>query len=169
MEAYCQVQGLSLKPESRFPGLCANMTLGPDVLRLMIPSTFMNLCGNAIQKFLHFYQITPEQLLVVHDELDLPVGAARLKQGGGHGGHNGLRDLIQHIGNDFCRLRLGIGRPAHPSHAVADFVLAPPNHSDKQAILTAIDQVLPFVPDLVAGQWNRCVKQLHTNGDTNGV
>jgi len=130
----------------------------------------MNLCGGSIQKFLQYYQIQPEQMLVAHDDLDLPNGSLRLKQGGGHGGHNGLRDLMQHLGtSDFCRLRLGIGRPTHSAQAVADFVLAPPNHSEKLGITEAIAQALPWVGDLVLGHWNRCVQQLHTNGDTHGV
>ena len=106
----------------------------------------------------------PESILVVHDELDLEPGVARLKMGGGHGGHNGLRDIISALGNNknFARLRLGIGHPGHAS-AVVNYVLKRPSRNDADAIENAISESLRVVPELLAGDWEKATRTLHTN------
>lgn len=161
--ALAQRHGADLRAESKFFGLCAKFTLNGRDLRLLIPTTYMNRSGQAVAALANFYAIEPGEILVAHDELDLAPGVARLKIDGGHGGHNGLRDIIQSLGKrrDFGRLRLGIGHPGHASQVV-DFVLrkAPP---DEQASLEeAIDDSVAVVPELVAGRWNEAMKALHT-------
>lgn len=124
--------------------------------------TFMNRSGQAVGALARFYRIQPEQMLVVHDELDLPPGAVRLKKGGGHGGHNGLRDLMSHLGGgDFNRLRVGIGHPGHRDEVV-DYVLHRPSADDRRNIDEAIQAALEVVPDIVAGRFERAMNLLHS-------
>ncbi len=131
-------------------------------LWLIKPQTFMNHSGQAVRAFGDYYGLDTSELLVVHDELDLPPGVARLKKGGGHGGHNGLKDIMAHLGTrDFARLRLGIGHPGHAKQVV-NYVLKPPAKVEAQAIEQAIDISLPLVDELVLGQWNHAVQKLHT-------
>lgn len=115
---------VTLKEDKKYAGLTARIQIGNEDLRLLIPQTFMNLSGKSVAPLAKFYQLTPEQILVAHDELDLPVGVAKFKHGGGHGGHNGLRDIISKLGNnnEFYRLRIGIGHPGHKDR-VAGYVL----------------------------------------------
>lgn len=153
----------SLKPEKKFFGLFAQANINGHTVKLLIPTTFMNRSGQSVAAVATFYKIPPQNILVAHDELDLPPGTARLKLGGGHGGHNGLRDIIQALGNckDFARLRLGIGHPGN-AKLVSNFVLkkAPPSEFDKT--LDASAASTRIIPDLVAGQWNQAMKELHT-------
>ncbi len=124
--------------EKKFNAECAEITLNGQKIYLLKPLTFMNLSGDAVQKILQFYKISPENMLVAHDELDFPAGKCRLKKGGGHGGHNGLRDIITKIGNsDFLRLRIGINHPGD-ARQVADYVLKAPSKIDRQAINNAL-------------------------------
>ena len=111
---------------------------------------------------LRFYQIPPSRLLLVHDELDLPPGVARFKQGGGHGGHNGLRDIIEQLGGDksFYRLRLGIGHPGDSSRVVT-YVLNPPTAAEREAIDQAMDDALRALPDALNGNWATAMSRLH--------
>ena len=111
VEQLARAYGATLQPEKKFFGLTARITVNGQDVRLLNPTTFMNRSGQAVGAISTFFKIPPQSILVVHDELDLPVGVGRLKQGGGHGGHNGLRDIISSLGNsrDFLRLRLGIG------------------------------------------------------------
>ena len=113
-----------------------------------------------------FYKIPPESILVAHDELDLPVGAARLKIAGGHGGHNGLRDIIKSLGNNknFARLRIGIDHPGNAKQ-VSNYVLRKPPASEQNAITDSIIEALNILPLLLDGQWNSAMKQLHTNNN----
>lgn len=130
---------------------------------LVKPLSFMNRSGAAVAHLMNYRQWPIEQLLVVHDELDLAPGVARLKRGGGHGGHNGLRDTMQHLANqrDFARLRLGIGHPGQ-ARDVIDYVLQRPTPAQKTAYQEAISESLRIMPDLMRGQWDSAVKQLHT-------
>ena len=122
----------SLQGESKFFGLAGRVTLSGHDLRLLIPTTFMNRSGKAVAAMAGFFKIAPEEILVAHDELDIPPGTARFKQGGGHGGHNGLRDIVPALGNnkDFYRLRIGIGHPGHASK-VTGYVLGAPSQVDR--------------------------------------
>jgi PTH1 family peptidyl-tRNA hydrolase len=163
VEALARRQGCSLQLESKFFGLTGRTRVGSDEVRLLIPTTFMNRSGQAIAALAGFYKIPVESILVVHDELDLPPGVARLKRGGGHGGHNGLRDTIARLGNNanFQRLRLGIGHPGTADQVVG-FVLNRPTAAERQAIDAVIDAALDALPLAVAGDSAKAMTQLHS-------
>ena len=162
--ALAQSLHVELKFESKFFGETARVTIGNRDVRLLIPSTFMNLSGKAIGALSKFYQIVPQRILVAHDELDLPPGVARFKKGGGHGGHNGLRDTIQSLGNsrDFARIRIGIGHPGQ-ANLVTDYVLKKAPPSDFQLIANSIDNALHQLPLAVDGQWEKAMMALHSS------
>jgi PTH1 family peptidyl-tRNA hydrolase len=124
----------------------------------------MNLSGKAIGALSKFYQIAPQSILVAHDELDLPPGVTRFKKGGGHGGHNGLRDTIQRVGNsrDFARIRVGIGHPGQ-ANLVTDYVLKKASPNDFQLIANSIDAALQHLDLAVDGQWEKALRALHSN------
>ena len=153
----------TFKLESKFFGHTARVTIGGRDVRLLIPNTYMNLSGKSIGPFAKFYQIAPENILVVHDELDLAPGIARFKKGGGHGGNNGLRDTIRGLGNnkEFARLRIGIGHPGHAS-LVADYVLKKASPDDQQLIANSIDDALRHLPTAIEGQWEKAMTALHS-------
>ena len=148
----------------KFFGASSLCHIAGDDLRLLVPSTFMNRSGQAVAALSRFYKIEPEAILVVHDELDLAPGVARFKVGGGHGGHNGLRDIISALGNNknFARLRIGIGHPGH-ANAVASYVLKRAQQADRDKISVAIDEALKIIDELVQGDWDKATRQLHTN------
>ena len=130
VENLASIRHAQLKPENKFYGLAGRTTQGGNELWLLEPQTYMNASGRAVAALARFYKITPEEILVVHDELDLPPGEVKLKKGGGHGGHNGLRDIISQLGTtDFWRLRLGIGHPGDKA-AVVDYVLNAPRREE---------------------------------------
>ena len=129
--------------------------------RLALPTTYMNLSGSAVQKLSHYFKIPIESVLVIHDDLDLEPGVARLKIGGGHGGHNGLRDIIEHMGNGFSRLRLGIGHPGSAAE-VSDFVLAAPKKTEHLEIEKAISDSLKVLPSVLKGEMSSAMNILHT-------
>ncbi len=149
-------------PESKFHGdACKTRIDGEDVW-LLKPDTFMNLSGQAISAISRFYKISVEQILVVHDELDLSPGTARLKRNGGHGGHNGLRDTIEKMGSkDFARLRIGIGHPGDKSR-VHDYVLHPATGDEQIEIDTAISRAVNVIEAVVSGEWDRAMNALHS-------
>jgi PTH1 family peptidyl-tRNA hydrolase len=150
------------KLESKFHGHVSLIQSHAHKIRLLIPATFMNNSGLAVRAMAQFYQIPPESILVAHDELDFPAGLIRLKQGGGHGGHNGLRDIAQHLGEaNFCRLRIGIGHPGHSSQ-VSDYVLSPPSKKDHALIVDAFLQAGHILPDLVLGDIQKAIRELHS-------
>lgn len=154
---------VELKHESKFFGDTARVTLDGHDVRLLIPSTYMNLSGKSVSALAKFYQIASEAILVVHDELDKSPGEARFKKGGGHGGHNGLRDIIKCLGNnkEFARLRIGIGHPGNAKQ-VADYVLKKASPDDQQLIINSIDDALRALPLAVAGQWEKAMLKLHS-------
>jgi PTH1 family peptidyl-tRNA hydrolase len=135
-------------------------------LRICKPATFMNASGRSVAAIARFFGIAPAAVLVVHDELDLPAGELRLKLGGGHAGHNGLRDIHAQLGTpDYWRLRIGIGHPRDsdvPQREVVDYVLKPPDATDRDAIRAAIDRALNGWPDIAAGNMERAMTMLHT-------
>lgn len=155
--------GASLSPESKFFGDTSRLSIEGRDLRLLIPTTFMNRSGQAIGALAQFYKIPPEAILVAHDELDLPPGTARLKHGGGHGGHNGLRDTIRALGNsrDFNRLRLGIGHPGSAAQVVG-YVLRKAAPDDQRLLEEATDRAIEIVPQLLKGEWAAAMNRLHT-------
>lgn len=137
---------VSLNPESKFFGKTARTLVNGKEVRLLVPITFMNLSGKAVGALASFYRIKPEEILVIHDELDLPPGTAKLKQGGGHGGHNGLKDIVAQLGNNnnFYRLRIGIGHPGHRD-LVAGYVLNKPSPADRNALEKVLDEATDCV------------------------
>jgi len=163
VEALARQTGVQLQEETRFFGLTGRLTLDGHDLRLLIPNTFMNLSGKAVAAMAGFYKIAPEQILIAHDELDIPPGTARFKQGGGHGGHNGLRNIVPALGNNknFYRLRIGIGHPGHASK-VTGFVLGAPGAEDRRRIDAAIDAALEALPLLLDGGEVKAMTRLHS-------
>jgi len=153
--------GASFRHEQKFQGEVAKASLRDHTVHLLKPSTFMNLSGQSVAAMARFYQIEPENILVVHDELDLPCGSAKLKRGGGHGGHNGLRDIINHIGKNFLRLRIGIDHPGDAREVVA-YVLKTPGQEQLQEIETALRDADDIVPELLAGELERAMHKLHS-------
>ena len=137
---------VSLNPESKFFGKTARTLVNGKEVRLLVPTTFMNLSGKAVGALASFYRIKPEEILVIHDELDLPPGTAKLKQGGGHGGHNGLKDIVAQLGNNnnFYRLRIGIGHPGHRD-LVAGYVLNKPSPADRDVLEKVLDEATDCV------------------------
>ena len=137
---------VSLNPESKFFGKTARTLVNGKEVRLLVPTTFMNLSGKSVGALASFYRIKPEEILVIHDELDLPPGTAKLKQGGGHGGHNGLKDIVAQLGNNnnFYRLRIGIGHPGHRD-LVAGYVLNKPSPADRDVLEKVLDEATDCV------------------------
>lgn len=154
--------GTQLRVEKKFHSTISSICVAGRNGFLAQPTTFMNHSGQPVREITQFYQIPPEHILVVHDELDFPVGTVRLKQAGGHGGHNGLRDIMQQLQTDtFYRLRLGIGHPGNRSQ-VHDYVLSRPSVHDFSLICDAIDQSIPILPTLMAGDIEKAMQALHT-------
>lgn len=149
---------VELRVESRYKGELGRAASG---LRLLKPATYMNLSGDAVAPCATYFRIAPPAVLVVHDELDLPVGTVRLKRGGGHGGHNGLRSIEQMLGsNDYLRIRLGIGHPG-VGRDVAAYVLSRPPAAEREAIEAAIGAVLDNIETIINGDFNRAMNTLN--------
>ena len=157
-----------LKRESKFLGDSARAVIGNREIRLLAPTTFMNLSGQSVALFCNFYHITPAELLIIHDDLDLSPGVARFKLGGGHGGHNGLRNIIQQLGNcsDFARIRIGIGHPGN-SKLVNNYVLKKTLTEEKNAIEVNFNKILTWLPYAVSGDWERAMTGLHSDQQLN--
>jgi PTH1 family peptidyl-tRNA hydrolase len=156
------VQPASFTPEKKFSGDCAKISKNSNPLWLLKPQLFMNRSGLAIKQLASFYKIQAENILVVHDDLDLQPGIAKIKKGGGHGGHNGLRDTINQLqSKDFYRLRIGIGHPGHKND-VSNYVLGSPSKSDVLAIEQAIDNSLNVMDLIVEGKIDLAMNQLHS-------
>ncbi len=151
----------SFAAEAKFAGDLAKA----GELRILKPATYMNLSGRSVAAVARFFAIEPDAILVAHDELDLPAGDAKLKFGGGHAGHNGLRDVVPQLGTaDFWRLRIGIGHPRDsevPQQDVADWVLKPPRAEEAGQIDDAIARALAAWPDIAAGDMKRAMTALH--------
>ena len=160
VENIARASQIQLSPESKFFGRVARLK-SPEAW-LLTPTTFMNASGQAVGALARFYRIAPENILVVHDELDLEAGVAKLKKGGGHGGHNGLKDIAAHLGSkDFWRLRLGIGHPGK-AEEVINFVLHKPSREESDLIDSAIERSARLLPELLAGNFEAAMLKLHT-------
>jgi len=153
----------NFKSERKFDGDCCRISLGANELWLLKPSTYMNRSGLAVTRLATYYKMDPEEILVVHDELDLDVGVARIKRGGGHGGHNGLRSVISHIGQEFYRLRLGIGHPGDKNDVI-DFVLSRPGLKERDLLEKAISDSADVMPVWLGEGDERAMHQLHSRG-----
>ncbi|GAB3527692.1 aminoacyl-tRNA hydrolase [Photobacterium proteolyticum] len=163
VEELARVHNISLREESKYFGQTGRIQANGHDLRLLIPSTFMNLSGKSVAALANFYQIKPEEILVAHDELDLPPGVAKFKKGGGHGGHNGLRDIISKMGNnkDFYRLRVGIGHPGD-KNKVSGFVLGKAPAKEQGNIDAAVDEAVRCMDVLLKDGLNKAQNRLHS-------
>ena len=153
----------TLRPEARFHGLCAQVWERDTDLWLLEPQTFMNASGQSVAALARFFKIPPQDILVAHDELDLSPGEAKLKLGGGHAGHNGLRDIHAQLGSDqYWRLRIGVGHPGDKA-AVVGWVLQKPPNDARNAIDSAITRCLQALPHVLAGQMDKATAHIHTS------
>ncbi|BCK88275.1 peptidyl-tRNA hydrolase [Sideroxyarcus emersonii] len=153
----------NFKADNKFHGLVARATLHGHEVHLIKPQTFMNVSGRAVAALALFYKILPDQILVVHDELDLPPGSAKLKLGGGHGGHNGLKDIIAQLGTrDFWRLRVGIGHPGDRAEVV-NFVLNAPRKEEQVLIDAALQRAQDVAASIIEGKMEAAMLKLHSN------
>jgi PTH1 family peptidyl-tRNA hydrolase len=164
VDAVARKAGVSFAHDRKFHGEVARIRDHGRELWLLKPGTYMNRSGQAVVALALYYKILPTQILVAHDEVDLPPGAVKLKRGGGTAGHNGLKDIQAKLSTpDFWRLRLGVGHPRtlRLDQEVADFVLHPPSREHRRAIDEAIGRALEVVPQLVEGQFERAMMKLH--------
>lgn len=154
---------VEFRAEPRFDAAAARVYLAGRDVWLLQPLTFMNRSGDAVSRFAHYYKIPPARLLVAYDELDLPPGIVRLKQGGGDAGHNGVHDIIEKLGSpDFVRLRIGIGRPPSAGQG-ASYVLKRAPRAEQALIDAAIELAYRCLPDIVQGQYQKAMNALHTH------
>lgn len=160
-EDIAAASGVHFKTEQKLLGETCMISLQQQSVRLLKPTTFMNRSGQSVRQTMDYYRVPVEQLLIIHDDLDLPVGTARLKTGGGHGGHNGLRDVIAHCGSEFVRLRVGIGHPGRKEQVVG-YVLRPPGKHELADIRRALDEARRAVDILYAQGLERATTFLHT-------
>ena len=163
VHALASLRRCTLRHEARFHGLTARLTLAGIDLRLLVPQTYMNRSGQAVAAMAGFFRVPPASILVAYDELDLPPGQARFKAGGGHGGHNGMRDILAALGNDagVYRLRIGIGHPGDRD-GVSAHVLSRPSADDRRRIDACIEEALVALPDAVAGNWPIAMNRLNS-------
>lgn len=162
VDAIASANGQVFRAESKLHGELCRLSLRGQDLRLLKPTTFMNRSGQSIGAVCRYFRVDPGQVLIAHDELDLPVGVLKLKQGGGHGGHNGLRDTIAQLGTrDFWRLRIGIDHPGHRD-LVTPYVLGRPSREDEDRIRDALRDAEGLLPDLIDGSFQRAMNRLHS-------
>ncbi|MCC6075928.1 aminoacyl-tRNA hydrolase [Pseudomonas sp. GCM10022188] len=163
VEELARKLGVNLAADKKYFGLVGKFSHQGRDVRLLIPTTYMNRSGQSVAALANFFRIPPAAILVAHDELDMPPGTAKLKQGGGHGGHNGLRDIIAQSGNQnsFYRLRLGIGHPGD-KNLVSGFVLGRAPRSEQEKLEASIDFALDVLPEMLAGDWTKAMQKLHS-------
>ncbi len=166
LDALATREGVSFSAESRFNGELAKVLIKGRELRLLKPTTFMNHSGQSVGAVARYFGLEPEQILVAHDEIDLPAGVVRLKSGGGHAGHNGLRDIVAHLGsNAFHRVRIGVGRPQHPNEKVVDYVLHRAGQNERISIDRGLGAVIAELPEILSGDLEKSMQRLHTNDE----
>jgi len=154
---------LSFHAESRFKSEVCRLSADDHDCYICKPMTYMNRSGQAVQAMAGFYKIELNEILIVHDEIDLDPGVIRFKQGGGHGGHNGLRDIIEKTGsNEFNRMRIGVGHPGN-SNEVINFVLNRPTAEDEELIIQSIADVMEMIPQILSGEFQKVMHKLHSN------
>ncbi|WP_237484880.1 aminoacyl-tRNA hydrolase [Vibrio hippocampi] len=163
VEELARIHNITLKNEAKFFGLTGRIMANGSDLRLLVPTTFMNLSGKSIAALANFYNIKPEEIMVAHDELDLPPGVAKFKKGGGHGGHNGLKDTISKLGNnkEFFRLRIGIGHPGHKDK-VAGYVLGKAPTKEQECLDAVVDESVRSLDILLKDGLTKAQNRLHT-------
>ncbi len=160
IEQIAQAYGITLKNEPKFHGISGRGRIEGHDVRLLLPTTFMNASGKSVVPFAKFYNIAPESMLIAHDELDMNPGIIRLKTGGGHGGHNGLRDIVPHIGANFHRLRIGIGHPGAKDR-VSGHVLGKAPSSEQNLMDDAIHHAFTRLPLLLNGDIQNAMNQIN--------
>ena len=165
VDALARKCGGNFRYEKKFDADICKVSLHGEDVWLVKPQSFMNQSGGPVRGVLDYYRLSLGELLVAHDEIDLPPGTTRLKQGGGHGGHNGLRDIIRHCGAEFLRLRLGVGHPGE-KHKVTNYVLKRGSGDTEIAIERDIDAAIDVMPQLVDGDIPAAMKQLHTKDES---
>lgn len=153
--------GIGLTLDKKFHGLIGRGQVHGCDVRLLLPQTFMNKSGVSVVPLVNFYNIANDEMLIVHDELDIDVASMRFKTGGGHGGHNGLRDIVPHLGADFHRLRLGIGRPQQKSQ-VASYVLGTPTLNEQIALDLMLDEAIRQLPKLLNGEFDKAQQAINS-------
>ena len=160
----CKTYGSSLRVEAKFFGEFSSIAIEGADIKLLFPTTFMNNSGKSVAAVCKFFKLAPENLLVAYDEIDFDVGVTRFKEGGGHGGHNGVRDIINALAgkNDFFRLRIGVGHPGHKS-MVANYVLNDPSRTESDAIMSNIEDAIRILPTAISGNWEEAMRVLHSN------
>ena len=161
VDALLRKYGGEFRYDKKFDAEICRIDLQGNEVWLVKPQSFMNLSGGPVRGALDYYRLQPEQLLVAHDEIDLPPGTVRLKLGGGHGGHNGMRDVMRHCGSDFMRLRIGVGHPGEKS-MVTNYVLKKGTADVEAAVNKALDDAVAVMPILVEDGLNAAMKKLHT-------
>ena len=162
VERLAEIHSARFALEANFQGHVARLRLSGVDCWVLKPATFMNGSGGPVQRFMQYYTVLPENTLIVHDEVDFEAGVARLKRGGGHGGHNGLRDVIERTGSsEFQRLRLGVGHPGDRDAVIA-YVLNRPPAAEREQIDAAIGRALEVMPLVLAGQLEKAMTELHT-------
>ena len=153
--------GITLTADKKFHGVTGRGQIYGQDVRLLLPTTFMNKSGQSVVPMVNFYGIDNAEILIAHDELDIPAGSIKLKTAGGHGGHNGLRDITPHLGSDFHRLRIGIGHPGHKSK-VSAHVLSKPSMDEQIAIEAALDAAVDAVQQLVSGDIEKARQHINS-------
>ena len=162
VDRLCEKERLTLKSEKKFHGAAARINAAGHDMWLLEPMTFMNVSGRAVQALATFYKILPSEILVLHDELDLPPGTVKIKPGGGHGGHNGLKDIISQLGTqEFWRLRIGIGHPGDRNEVI-NYVLQAPRAEERPLIEETITRSLELFPLIARGDLQAAMLKLHT-------
>ncbi len=163
VQRLAEQERVSCQADRKFSGRHGRVRLQGRDIKLLLPTTFMNRSGRAVSAMVAFFKIPVEEILVVHDELDIPPGTGRFKQGGGHGGHNGLRDIMAALGGNggFHRLRIGIGHPGS-SDQVIGYVLQPAPKDEHVQIDACIDAALDVLPFAVEGDWQKAMNRLHS-------
>lgn len=161
VQQLCLLHSITLTTQSKLQASIGDGVVQGNKFRIAIPTTYMNHSGQSVAKIAQFYKIPVEEILIVHDELDFAPGIIRIKSGGGHAGHNGLRDIIPQLGSEkFHRLRIGIGHPGDRDQ-VSDYVLGTPSRHDQKLIATAIADSLNLLPAILAANWATVMNQLH--------
>lgn len=161
-DAVCRAWHGEWRPDTRFAGQLSRVSIDGQDVRLLFPTTYMNRSGQSVGAVCRYFGIAPENMLVAYDEIDFPAGTTRWKFGGGHGGHNGIRDIIQALGGqrDFYRLRIGVGHPGHKS-LVANYVLSDPSRDEAARIQETLDRAVAVTPRAVGGQWQAVMQDMH--------
>jgi peptidyl-tRNA hydrolase, PTH1 family len=163
VDALARAHGGSFSHERKFGGDVCRISIGGHDVRLLKPTTFMNRSGQSVKALAAYLKVPTEAILVAHDDLDLPYGTVRFKRGGGAGGHNGLKDVTAHMGEDYARLRFGIAHPAG-SRDVIDYVLERASAAEESAIMESIGAAVAALPDLLEGRDEKAMQALHSRG-----